>query len=481
MNSQIESRLTVGIESLKKNMNRASIIRLLESIEYLIESMQDNYLQQDIDLYHYINSKIYALNSKLSLQIDEVIHHSSFNQLESRWLGLYQTIMNADSNPLVKYMLFEVDYKEIDRDLTRVVEFDQSKIFDLIYSKQIGTYGGDPVSVIIIDREFGSDNKSVDIIGRLAGIAAASHAPMFCTSSPSMFNIEDFSQINNARDISKLFQVVSKMSWMSFRNSEDSRYVGMIAPSKILARAPISIENNPADGIDYNESVDPNNRNDYVWKSSVYLLLDLMIRSYNKYGTHSNCIGVSNSGGVVEDLPVHVYIKKEGFLAMKCPTEAAITERRERELNKQGFIVICNAKSTNRCVVFSLPSCNLPKVYNTPNANTNSQLSASLIYLFIASRFAHYLISICRDKIGSMETKESMESYLQRWMADYISLNPTASQETKIKKPLRSAKISLEEQPGKVGQYRIIVYVAPHMALSEVDISIRLVGKIPQK
>ena len=463
--------------------NKDEKTKIIEKIISFIEIVKAdttfvNVENNEFDLFVALKIKIAELQEKLNKQIDNVIHHEKFTSLEGKWRGLDHLIRNVEHGESMKIKVLSVGDDYLAKDLLKASDFDQSKLFKKVYENEIGTLGGTPFSVMLYDFYFNASNYHVEFMEKLTLVCAAAHCPCISSVAPTVFNIEDFRKINQSRDIAKVFQTNARIAWNSFRMKEDSRYMTIVLP-RIMARAPYSIDNNPAEGIAYHETVDSNFQGHFIWMNTVYALAVRIATAQSNYGWTAAIRGIEG-GGCAYDLPIFLYTKKEGDLGLKCPTEVSITDRREKELSDLGFAPLCHSKGTNLAVFFSVQTLQVPQLYDKPNANANARMSASMPYMLIASRFAHYIKVMIRNKIGSFQSAASIENYLQNWVSSYVLLNPTASQDLKSQMPLKNAKVNVIETPGTVGVYDAIIWVSPHLQLDEMSVSIRLVSRLPQ-
>lgn len=425
----------------------------------------------------FLSERVTQIDEILTDQLNEVMHHKDFQKLEGSWRGLGYLVKNTNTNAHLKLRLFNATKQEIQKDLEKAVEFDQSQLFKKIYEEEYGTFGGNPYSCLTADFEFGRNPMDVEMLDKLSNVAAAAHAPLIAGTNPKMFDIESFEELNIPRDLSKLFDSLELVKWNSFRNSEDSRYVTLVLP-RVLYRLPYNSESNPAEGISYEEDVKGADSQKFCWGNAAYVLAERITNAFTLYGWTAAIRGVEG-GGVVEKLPAYTFKTSDGDIALKCPTETAITDRREKELSDLGFMSLCHCKGTDYAAFFGSQTIQKPKVYNLDDANANAGLSARLPYLLAASRFAHYIKVIMRDKIGSFMTRDNVEMYLNSWIANYVLLNDDAPQKVKAKYPLREARIDVFDVPGKPGVYRAVVYLRPHFQMEELTASIRLVATLP--
>jgi type VI secretion system protein ImpC len=424
-----------------------------------------------------IQTQIARIDELLSKQLDEILHHPDFQKLEASWRGLHYLVMNTETSTRLKLRLLSATKAELFKDLDQAIEFDQSVLFKKIYEEEYGTLGGFPFSLLVGDFEFGRHPQDVALLEKVSGVAAAAHAPFIASASPRLFDMDSFTELGNPRDLEKLFESTELIKWRSFRASEDSRYVTLVMPH-ILLRLPYGPNTVPLEDFKLVEDVDGKDHSKYLWGNAAWALGQRITNAFALYGWCAAIRGVEG-GGVVQGLPAHTFKTDEGDVALKCPTELAITDRREKELDTLGFVALCHCKGTDYAVFFGGQTTQKPKMYDTNAANANARISARLPYLLAASRFAHYLKVICRDKIGSFQTKETLAIYLNRWISSYILGADDAGQDLKAQYPLREARIDVFDVPGKPGAFRAVAFLRPHFQLEELTASIRLVAELP--
>ena len=425
----------------------------------------------------FVERIIMEIDALLSAQINEILHHPKFQELEGPWRALFYLVMNTETSTQLKLRIMNVTKKELLDDLENAVEFDQSALFKKVYEEEYGTFGGHPYSVLVGGYEFTRHPQDILLLEKLSNVAAAAHAPFIAAAHPKMFDMNSFTQLAAPRDLAKIFESTEMIKWRSFRDSEDSRYVALVLP-RVLMRLPYGPDTLPVDGLNYVETIDGTDNNQFCWGNAAFVYGQRIANAVALYKWPAAIRGVEG-GGLVEGLPAYTFRTTDGDIALKCPTEIAITDRREKELTDMGFLAILHSKGTDYAAFFGGQTTQKPKVYNTDEANANASLSARLPYLLAASRFAHYIKAIMRDKIGSFLTKDNVSAYLNNWIASYVLLNDTASQTLKARFPLREARIDVYEIPGKPGSYRATVYLRPHFQLEELTASIRLVATLP--
>lgn len=424
-----------------------------------------------------INNRIAQIDELLSAQLNEILHQEEFQKLEASWRGLHYLVQNTETSSRLKLRLLNASRQEVQKDLEKAVEFDQSTLFKQLYEEEYGTFGGNPYSCLMVDYEFGRHPQDIALLEKLSNVAAAAHAPIISAASPRLFDMDSFTELANPRDLSKLFESTELIKWRSFRDSEDSRYVALTLPH-ILLRLPYGPETLPVEEFLFQEDVDGRDHKRYLWGNAGWALSTRITDAFAKFGWCAAIRGVEG-GGKVEGLPAHTFMTDEGDIALKCPTEIAITDRREAELDRLGFISLCHCKGTDYAAFFGGQTTNKPKVYNTASANANARLSANLSYMLASSRFAHYIKVMMRDKIGSFMDGAQVEAYLNTWMSSYVLGRDDGSQYLKSKYPLREGSVRVAPIPGMPGHYKSVVFLKPHFQLESLSASIRLVADLP--
>ncbi len=427
-----------------------------------------------------IEAIIAALDAKLTEQINKILHHPDFQKLESAWRGLHHLVTNTETDEMLKIRVMNISKRELAANLKKFkgTAWDQSPIFKKVYEEEYGQFGGAPYGCLVGDYYFDHTPPDVELLSGMAQIAAAAHAPFIAGADPSVMRMESWQELANPRDLTKIFQTPEYAAWRSLRESEDARYLGLAMP-RFLARMPYGAKTNPVDDFDFEEEVEGTDHTKYSWANSAYAMAVNINRSFKLYGWCSRIRGVE-SGGIVEGLPTHTFPSDDGGVEAKCPTEIAISDRREAELAKNGFIPLIYRKNTDYAAFIGAQSLQKPAQYENPDATANAEISARLPYLFASSRFAHYLKCIVRDKIGSFKERSDMQTWLNNWISRYVDGSPQLSSEAmKAMKPLREAKVEVEEVEGNPGYYNARFYLRPHYQLEGLTASLRLVSKMP--
>ncbi len=430
------------------------------------------------DVYSFIISCVSKFDRSISSQMDEIVHDPVFQKFEGSWRGLFKLVMATETSETLKLKLWVITKQELMNDLERAVEFDQSQLFKKVYEEQYGTYGGVPFSCLVGDFQFGRDPQDVELATLISNTAACAHTPFIAAASPEMFNFDSFIELSGPRDLAKLFDGTDAIKWRSFRETEDSRYFTLTLPH-VLMRLPYGQATNPTEGFNYEEAVDGTDNTKFCWGSSAYAMAQNITNAFALYKWTAAIRGVEG-GGLVSDLPAFTFKTANGDLAVKCPTETAITDRREKELSDLGFMALCYCKDTDYAAFFSSQTTQKPKEYEDNFANANSRISARLPYMLNASRFAHYIKVMMRDKIGSFMSRQEVSLFLNAWIAQYVLLSDIAPETVKASFPLREARIDVSDVPGKPGSYTAVVFLRPFFQLEELTASLRLVATLPR-
>jgi type VI secretion system protein ImpC len=429
---------------------------------------------------------IAAIDGKISSQLNAIMHHEKFLKLEGSWRGLHHLVMNSETGTSLKIRLLQASKRELNRDLTRAVEFDQSTLFKKIYENEFGTPGGEPYGALVGDYEWSNHPDDVETMRLISNVAAASFAPFISAAAPQMFGFNDFRELSKPRDLSKIFETAEYAKWRSFRETDDSRFVTLVMP-RVIARLPYGAATKPVEEFAYEEA--PFNadgtakameHNEYCWMNAAFVYA---ARLTDAFAQTSWCTAIrgAEGGGKVTNLPAHVFTSDDGDADTKCPTEIGITDRREAELSNNGFLPLCHYKNTDYSVFFGGQTVQKPKKYDRPEATANAAISARLPYIMATSRFAHFLKVMARDKIGSFMEATDVEMWLNRWIQNYVNPIEGAGQEARAKYPLREAKVEVKEIPGRPGSYNAVAYLRPWLQMEELTTSMRMVARIPQK
>ena len=460
--------------------------RAEDLIKALTEEALKGTLTYSKNLTQTFDRAIAEIDRKLSAQLNAIMHHEKFLKLEGSWRGLHHLVTNSETGSSLKIRMLQASKRELNRDLTRAVEFDQSTLFKKIYENEFGTPGGEPYGALVGDYEWTNHPDDVETLRLVSNVAAASFAPFISAAGPKMFGFEDYRELSKPRDLTKIFETAEYAKWRAFRDTEDSRFVSLVMP-RVIARLPYGAATKPIDEFRYEEA--PFNddgtprameHKDYCWMNAAFVYAT---RLTDAFAQTSWCTAIrgAEGGGKVTNLPTHVFTSDDGDSDTKCPTEIGITDRREAELSNNGFLPLCHYKNTDFSVFFGGQTAQKPKKYDRPEATANAAISARLPYVMATSRFAHFLKVMARDKIGSFMEASDVEMWLNRWIQNYVNPMEGAGQEARAKYPLREAKVEVKEIPGRPGSYNAVAYLRPWLQMEELTTSMRMVARIPQK
>jgi type VI secretion system protein ImpC len=432
------------------------------------------------DVVKTIEAMIAEIDKRLSAQVNQILHHAEFQQLEGSWRGLHYLVSNTETDEMLKIRVMNISKMDLGKTLKRYkgAAWDQSPIFKKVYEEEFGQFGGEPFGCLVGDYYFDHSPQDVELLGEMAKISSSAFAPFISAAAPTLMQMNSWQELANPRDISKIFSTPEYAGWRSLRESEDSRFLGLAMP-RFLARLPYGSKTSPVEAFDFEEDTGNADHNKYTWANSAYAMAVNINRSFKLYGWCARIRGVE-SGGAVEGLPTHTFPTDDGGVDMKCPTEIAITDRREAELTKNGFMPLLHRKNSDVAAFIGAQSLNKPAEYDDPDATANAAIAARLQYMFACARFSHFLKCMVRDKVGSFRERADMEKWLNGWIMNYVDGDPANSSETtKAQKPLAAAEVVVEEIPGSPGYYSSKFFLRPHYQLEGLTVSLRLVSKLP--
>lgn len=485
-NEAVASEVTQNADLLDEIVEHSNVakskeehVRARDIISELVSQVLEGTVTVSDSVVSTLDARVAEIDALISKQLSAIMHAPEFQKLESSWTGLQYLVKNTSTSANLKIKVMNVTKDELVRDFQSALEFDQSSMFKKVYEEEFGTFGGAPFGALIGDYQISRQPTDMYFIEQMSHIAAAAHAPFISAASPELFGLESYADLSKPRDLSKVFDTVEYAKWKSFRESEDSRYVGLTLP-RFLGRLPFDPKDgNTVENFNFVEDVDGTDHSSYLWCNAAYAFGTKLTKAFEDFGWCAAIRGVEG-GGLVEDLPTHTFKTDEGEVSLKCPTEISITDRREKEMSDLGFIPLVHCKDTDYSAFFGAQSTQKPKKYNTDSANANAVLSSQLQYIFAVSRIAHYMKAMMRDKIGSFASAGNVEDFLNRWLTSYVLLDDNASQEQKAQFPLREASVEVSEVPGRPGVYRAVSFLRPHFQLDELSVSLRLVAELPQ-
>ncbi|HKZ72446.1 MAG TPA: type VI secretion system contractile sheath large subunit [Steroidobacteraceae bacterium] len=472
--------------SLLQKEFRPKTDRARAEVERAVQTLAEQALRETTvvsdDVVGTIKAIIAEIDKKLTDQVNLILHNERFQQLEGAWRGLHYLVNNTETDEQLKIRVMNVSKKDLGKTLKKYkgTAWDQSPLFKQLYEQEYGQLGGEPYGCLVGDYHFDHTPPDVEMLGQLAQVAAAAHAPFISGAGPTLMGMDSWQELANPRDLAKIFAAPDYAAWRSLRDSDDAKYVGLAMP-RFLARLPYGSKTNPVEEFDFEEETGGGDHTRYAWANSAYAMAVNVNRSFKLYGWCTSIRGVE-SGGAVEGLPVHTFPSDDGGVDMKCPTEIAISDRREAELAACGMMPLIHRKNTDTAAFIGAQSLQKPAEYSDPDATSNARLAARLPYLFASCRFAHYLKCMVRDKVGSFKERSDMERYLSDWIMSYVILNPESAGETaKAQKPLAGAEVKVEEVEGNPGYYSAKFYLRPHHQLEGVNVTMSLVSRLPSQ
>jgi type VI secretion system protein ImpC len=428
-----------------------------------------------------VDEMIAEIDKKLSLQLDAILHHQDVQKLESAWRSLHYLINNTDFRENIKLEVLNVSKEDLLEDFEDAPEIVKSGLYKTAYTAEYGQFGGQPYAAIVGNYEFGAGPQDIKLLQNLASVGAMSHAPFLAAAGEEMFGVEDFRELPNLKDLKSIFEGPQYTKWQSFRESEDSRYVGLTVP-RFLLRLPYGPDTQPVKAFNYIENVSADH-NEYLWGNAAFPFAARLTDSFAKYRWCANIIG-PKGGGSVEDLPLHQY-EALGAIQTKIPTEVLISERREFELAEEGFIALTMRKGSDNAAFFSANSVQKPKFFGISKegkeAELNYKLGLQLPYMFVANRLAHYLKVIQRENIGTWKERSDLQRELNNWITQYVVNMDNPAPEVRSRRPLRAAEVTVEDVEGEPGWYKVGLKVRPHFKYMGAFFTLSLVGKLDKE
>jgi type VI secretion system protein ImpC len=469
-------------QSFKPRSDRAAT-EVENAVTTLVrEALADTAIIKD-DVLDTIEGMIARLDEKLTAQVNEILHAPEFQKIESAWRGLHYLVFNSETDANLKIRVMNVSKSEIYRNLRLYpgARWDQSPLFKAVYEAEFGQLGGEPFGCMVGDYYFSHQPTDVQLLRDLSKVFGSAHAPFFAGAEPTLLGMDSWTELANPRDLGKIFDTPDYAAWKGLRDQDDSIYVGLCMP-RVLSRLPYGAKSDPVEEFAFEEDTDGHTGEKYAWMNAAYAMAVNVNRAFKEWGWCTRIRGVQ-SGGEVINLPTHTFPTDDGGVDLKCPTEIAISDRREHELARSGLIPIIHRKNTDKAAFIGAQSVYKPKKYSGKDgvaATASDNLKARIPYMFAVSRFAHYLKCMVRDKIGSMKEKEALQRWLQEWIYEYVDGDPVnSSEETKSRKPLADARVEVFENEENPGYYQARFYLRPHYQLEGMDIGLSLVSRLP--
>jgi type VI secretion system protein ImpC len=466
-------------QSFKPRSERAAT-EVDNAISTLVQqALADTSVIKD-DVLDTIEDMIARLDEKLSSQMNAIIHAPEFQSIESAWRGLSYLVHNSETDATLKLRIMNVSKNDLYRDLRNYpdAKWDQSPLFKKLYEAEFGQLGGEPFGCLVGDYHFDQSATDIRLLRDLGKVAAAAHCPFISGAAPTLLGMDSWTELSNPRDLSKIFETPDYAGWKSLRDSENSRYVGLCMP-RVLSREPYGSKSIPVEEFEFEEETDGHKGEKYAWMNAAYAMAANINRAYKEWGWTVRIRGVQ-SGGEVINLPTHTFPTDDGDIDLKCPTEIAISDRREAELSKSGLLPLIHRKNTDKAAFIGAQSLYRPKKYDNVDATASDNISSRIPYMFAVSRFAHYLKCMVRDQIGETKERDELQKWLQKWITQYVDGDPkNSTTATKARKPLADAKVEVFADEENPGYYGAKFYLRPHFQLEGMDIGLSLVSRLP--
>jgi type VI secretion system protein ImpC len=466
------------LEEGRLALDKSQVERAKDMVAEFVQTVMQGEVVVGKNVMATIAGRVAQIDQYITAQLNEIMHQAEFQKLEGSWRGLHHLVFESETGTNLKIRVMNVNKAEMLKDMERAAEFDQSALFKKIYEEEYGTFGGSPFGALIGDYEFSNHPQDMALLEKISNVAAAANAPFISAAAPQLFGWNTYSELAEVRDLAKIFERTEYAKWRSFRDSDDSRYVALCLP-RTLMRLPYGNDTVPTETFRFEEDVDGKDHQKYLWGNAAYSFGTRLTEAFAQYQWCAAIRGVEG-GGLVQGLPTHTFKTDDGEVALKCPTEIAITDRREKEFSDLGFVSLVHCKGTDYAAFFGAQSCNKPKKYDSDAANANARLSAQLPNIFSVSRFAHYMKAMLRDKVGSFMSRSDCERFLNKWITNYVTPDDNASPAVKAQFPLRDASIEVVDVPGKPGAYRAVAYLRPHFQMDEISVSLRMVADLPK-
>lgn len=424
-----------------------------------------------------IDSCIAKIDHCLSEQMDEILHHPEFQQLESSWRNLHFLVKQSHSQDNVKIDCINLSQAELSEDLSDSPELAQSSYYQWLYNQEYAQFGGEPYAATIANYQFSQGASDISLLRQVAAISATAHAPFIAAASPRFFGLKSFADLSHIKALNALLDNPAYASWHSFRETEEARYIGLTLPA-FMQRAPYQPEQHRCRQFAYREKIQT--VENYLWGNASFALASRLVDSFARYRWCPNIIG-PESGGTVQEMPLH-FFDTMGEIEMQISTETLIPDRMEKELAEQGFIPLCFRKGSDQATFFSANSAQKPKRYSQSESGNhdslNSRLGTQLPYLFVISRIAHYLKVLQREQLGSWKEAEDLQRELNNWIKQYVANQDHAPAEIRSRKPLREAQITVSDTANEPGWYQIQIQIRPHFKYMGSDITLSLTGRL---
>ncbi|TDN50089.1 type VI secretion system protein ImpC [Buttiauxella sp. JUb87] len=453
-----DERVTAAVQVLLQRLKNSG-----QRVEKLDKTLLDHHIAE--------------LDYQISRQLDVVMHHAEFQKVESAWRGLKSLVDGTDFRQNVKIEVLDVSKDDLRQDFEDAPEVIQCGLYAHTYIAEYDTPGGEPIGSVISNYEFDASPQDVALLRNISKVSAAAHMPFIGSVGPAFFLKNSMEEVAAIKDIGNYFDRAEYIKWKSFRDSDDSRYIGLTMP-RVLGRLPYGPDTVPVRSFNYVEEVKGPDHEKYLWTNASFAFATNMVKSFIKNGW---CVQIRGpqAGGAVTDLPIHLYDLGTGN-QVKIPSEVMIPETREFEFANLGFIPLSYYKNRDYSCFFSANSAQKPALYDTADATANSRINSRLPYIFLLSRIAHYLKLIQRENIGTTKDRRLLELELNTWIRGLVTEMTDPGDDLQASHPLRDAKVVVEDIEDNPGFFRVKLFAVPHFQVEGMDVNLSLVSQMPK-
>jgi len=445
-------------------------ISSMAAVVFNMDEGQTKFDKQDIQ------NLVADIDTLVDQQLNEVLHHESFQTMEAAWLSIDDLCKNTNFRKNIQISLLDVSKEEAWEDLElNSADIAGSELFKKLYVAEYDQYGGAPYGAMIGQYEFANTPKDLLWLKTIGKVATAAHAPFTAAVSPKFFGCETMAEVNQLRDIEGLLDTPKYSAWNALRDTEEAAYIGLTMP-RFMVRAPYNDETNPAEGINFTEQVVGDDDADFVWGNASMLFARNLVKSFESSGWCQYIRG-PKGGGLVEGLPSHAF-NVRGEDELKAPVQISMPDFRELELANAGLIPLIHKKGTADAVFFSAQSIKKAHKFKDPKDSENSTLVTNMSYTFSISRIAHYLKCIMRDNIGSSADRNYIFGQIDRWISGYCTSLVNPDDLTLRYYPFKAYSLEINEIPGKVGWYHCNLAILPHIQFEGMDVDLRVDARL---
>lgn len=434
-----------------------------------------------------------AIDACIAAAVNEILHHPKFQALESAWRGLRHVVntqSDYDERLAVKIKVLHITWLELARDVTRAIEFDQSNIYQRLYSDEFDTPGGEPFGVVLANYKIshkahqGAVADDVAVLRETSAVAAAALCPFIFGADAKLFGLNRFSEMAPTLDLDTLFQQAEYTAWRALRAQENSRFLGVTLPETLM-RLPYAVDGTRNDPVVFEEQTETMDA--YLWGNACFAFGGILVRAFANTGWFADIRGGEHAfgeGGVVRFLQYATHslgpsVDNFSVDFTRSATQVRLDDLMERKLAQHGLVPLCSYAGFGVSVFYSNSSLHMADTKVTSEIHAiNSRMSAMLQYILCAARFGHYIKVIGREKVGSVVSAEECQRIFQNWLNQYTTASEAGSESLKAKYPLGESNVRISQVPGRIGIFNCIIHLKPHFQLDQLISSIQIVTEL---